>query len=144
MTVFDDLDARPWAERARRRAPGRGSRPRHCNLPHLSSPPKSFRSHELVAQGLSNREVAAQLFVSRRTVDFHLRNVYTKLGVTSRRTLTQEPPAAAAEHLEPRRFHRRFAARTPRASRGADSAEEPEPTAGRSSLAAGIRLTPRM
>ena len=38
----------------------------------------------LVQQGLSNREVAAQLFLSPRTIDFHLRNVFTKTGVRSR------------------------------------------------------------
>jgi DNA-binding CsgD family transcriptional regulator len=36
-----------------------------------------------VAQGLSNRELAGQLFLSPRTIDFHLRNVFTKLGVAS-------------------------------------------------------------
>ena len=38
-----------------------------------------------VTQGLSNREIAAQLFLSPRTIDFHLRNVFAKLGI-SRRT----------------------------------------------------------
>jgi DNA-binding CsgD family transcriptional regulator len=44
----------------------------------------------LVTQGLSNRDVAAQLFISPRTVDFHLRNVFTKLGVSSRVQLVHQ------------------------------------------------------
>ncbi len=42
-----------------------------------------------VAQGLSNREVAAQLFLSPRTIDFHLRNVFRKLGLSSRTQLAR-------------------------------------------------------
>ncbi len=38
-------------------------------------------------QGLSNRDAAAQLFLSPRTIDFHLRNVFTKLGISSRAEL---------------------------------------------------------
>ncbi|WP_330461600.1 helix-turn-helix transcriptional regulator [Streptomyces sp. NBC_00820] len=41
---------------------------------------------------MSNRDVAAQLFVSPRTIDFHLRNCYSKLGVSSRAELTALPP----------------------------------------------------
>jgi ATP/maltotriose-dependent transcriptional regulator MalT len=41
----------------------------------------------LVAQGMSNPEVAAQLYVSRKAVEYHLRNIYGKLGITSRREL---------------------------------------------------------
>jgi DNA-binding CsgD family transcriptional regulator len=41
----------------------------------------------LVRRGLSNRAVAAQLFLSPRTIDFHLRNVFTKLGLSSRSEL---------------------------------------------------------
>ncbi|MET7329006.1 helix-turn-helix transcriptional regulator [Nonomuraea sp. NPDC005650] len=38
----------------------------------------------MVAEGATNREVAAQLFLSPRTVDHHLRNVFTRLGIRSR------------------------------------------------------------
>jgi DNA-binding CsgD family transcriptional regulator len=38
---------------------------------------------------MSNREVAAQLFLSPRTIDFHLRNVFTKLGISSRTELVK-------------------------------------------------------
>ncbi len=42
----------------------------------------------LVAEGLTNREVGARLFLSRHTVDFHLRQIYRKLGISSRVELT--------------------------------------------------------
>ena len=51
--------------------------------------PTELQVAQLVQQGLSNREVAAQLFVSPRTVDFHLRNVFAKSGITSRGALTR-------------------------------------------------------
>jgi DNA-binding NarL/FixJ family response regulator len=59
--------------------------------------------HELcvaaaVAQGASNREVAANLFVSPKTVDFHLRQIYRKLGISSR---TKLAAALAAESTVP-------------------------------------------
>ncbi len=41
----------------------------------------------LVAQGLSNREVAAELYVSPKTVQYHLTRIYAKLGVRSRSEL---------------------------------------------------------
>jgi DNA-binding CsgD family transcriptional regulator len=45
---------------------------------------------DLVAQGLTNRQVAERVFVSRHTVDFHLRSIFRKVDVTSRIELTRQ------------------------------------------------------
>ena len=47
----------------------------------------------LVAQGLTNREVAAELVVSAKTVEHHLSRVYAKVGVRSRTELARALPA---------------------------------------------------
>ncbi|MBT2440144.1 helix-turn-helix transcriptional regulator, partial [Streptomyces sp. ISL-36] len=52
--------------------------------------PSELRVVRLVAEGLTNREVAEKLFLSRHTVDSHLRHSFTKLGVTSRVELTRQ------------------------------------------------------
>jgi DNA-binding CsgD family transcriptional regulator len=44
---------------------------------------------QLVAEGLTNREIASRLFMSAHTVDFHLRQIYRKLGISSRVELTR-------------------------------------------------------
>ncbi|WP_328473756.1 helix-turn-helix transcriptional regulator [Actinoplanes sp. NBC_00393] len=49
--------------------------------------PQEVQVAQFVARGLTSAEVAAQLFLSRRTIDFHLRNVFAKLGITSRTEL---------------------------------------------------------
>ena len=50
--------------------------------------PRELEITELVAQGLTNREVAAKLFLSHNTVKVHLRNIFTKTGVASRTELS--------------------------------------------------------
>ena len=49
---------------------------------HLASDGMGFA--RMVADGATNKEVAEQLFLSRRTVEHHLRNVFSKLGIRSR------------------------------------------------------------
>jgi DNA-binding CsgD family transcriptional regulator len=46
-----------------------------------------LQTAQLAGQGLSNKDIAAQLWISPRTVAFHLRNVFTKTGISSRAEL---------------------------------------------------------
>ncbi|HEX3212153.1 MAG TPA: helix-turn-helix transcriptional regulator, partial [Actinomycetota bacterium] len=92
LDAFESLGAAPWAERARQelRASGQATRRRDpSTLWQLT--PQELQVARFVAQGLPTREVAAQLFLSPRTVDFHLRNVFAKLGISSRTQLAQLP-----------------------------------------------------
>jgi len=88
LDTFTDLGARAWAERAGQelRASGRTARKRDPSTAAALTP-QELQVAGLVQQGLSNREAAAQLFLSPRTVDFHLRNVFSKLQVSSRAEL---------------------------------------------------------
>jgi len=65
----------------------RGNRPAF-GLAGLTDTERSIA--ELVAQGFTNRQIAARLFVSRHTIDFHLRSIFRKVGVTSRIELTRQ------------------------------------------------------
>ncbi|MFI5954678.1 AAA family ATPase [Cryptosporangium sp. NPDC051539] len=90
--TFERLGATSWAEQCRRelRATGESLRPTAAHpatgpRPTVGSLTVQQRTiAEIVAQGATNREVAAQLYLSPRTVDHHLRNIFVKLGVRSR------------------------------------------------------------
>jgi DNA-binding NarL/FixJ family response regulator len=88
LVLFDELGATPWADRAAQelRASGETARRRdNTTVTELTAQERQVAT--LVRQGLSNRDAAAQLFVSHRTVEFHLRNVFSKLGISSRAEL---------------------------------------------------------
>ncbi|MEV4375856.1 LuxR family transcriptional regulator [Streptosporangium sp. NPDC049644] len=90
LEVFDRLGMRPWAERTRGElaatgAQDRGARPAEGVAADLT--PQELQIARLAAQGLSNRDIAARLFLSHRTVGYHLYKAYPKLGVASRSEL---------------------------------------------------------
>ena len=56
---------------------------------------------ELVASGLSNREIASQLFISKRTVDAHVEHIFSKLEISSRVQLTVVLLTRRSAHAPP-------------------------------------------
>jgi DNA-binding CsgD family transcriptional regulator len=92
LDAFERFEAEPWADRARAelRASGETARKRDpSTLSQLT--PQELQVARLVAEGFSNKEVAAQLFLSPRTIDAHLRSVFAKLAITSRTQLARLP-----------------------------------------------------
>ena len=88
LATFDRLGAVPWSARAadELRASGIPVGPvvSDGRDPHALLTPQERRTARLAATGLTNKQIAAQLFLSPRTVAAHLRGVFRKLNVTSR------------------------------------------------------------
>jgi DNA-binding NarL/FixJ family response regulator len=84
------LGAALWAERAEAELLASGETARKRDPGTLGElTPQELQVARFVGEGLSNKEVAAQLFLSPRTIDAHLRNVFAKLGITSRTQLAR-------------------------------------------------------
>lgn len=96
---YVDLGAQPFAQRCLRqltdsgvRGPGaeagreeRGTEPAGRSLAALT--PQEHRIAELAAEGMTNQQIARVLFVSAKTIEYHLGNIFAKLGIASRRQL---------------------------------------------------------
>jgi DNA-binding CsgD family transcriptional regulator len=88
VDYLDRIHAAPWAALARAELSATGAptpQPSRAGLPLLT--PQELQVARLAAQGLSNRDIAAQLFLSPRTVGYHLYKAFPKLGVASRNEL---------------------------------------------------------
>jgi DNA-binding CsgD family transcriptional regulator len=85
LDAFERLDAESWAARARAELRGSGITAQRGDPSLLDQlTPQELQVARLVAAGATNKQVAAQLYLSPRTIDFHLRNIFAKLGITSR------------------------------------------------------------
>ena len=90
LETFDRLGAAPWAERARAELRATGeSVARPGSAPRDRLTPQELQITRLAADGASNPEIAGQLFLSRKTVEYHLHNVFTKLGIAGRLELAK-------------------------------------------------------
>jgi DNA-binding CsgD family transcriptional regulator len=91
--MFDEMGMTAFAGRARTelRATGERARPRSLGTPEVLTAQEA-QIARLAAERLSNREIASQLFISARTVEYHLHKVFHKLGVTSRVQLARTFP----------------------------------------------------
>lgn len=85
LSTFELLRATPWADRARAELAATGERTRRRSPGVLAAlTPQELRIALLVAEGATNRQVATGLFLSPKTVAYHLAKVYDKLGLNSR------------------------------------------------------------
>jgi DNA-binding NarL/FixJ family response regulator len=99
LAGFDDLGAAPWSARAAAELQATGESVRRRDPTTLDElTPQELRVATMLAGGATTREAGAALYLSPKTVEYHLRHVYLKLGINSRAALaealaTDAPPA---------------------------------------------------
>ena len=135
-----------FAERARRELPATGETARKRTVPETSRgrglTAQEAQVARLARDGLSNPEIGARLFISPRTVQYHLSKVFTKLGISSRGQLDRVLPADSG--------HRHAGLTSPKGAsadataRGPPGDTDPTAPAGTCISSSGARLgTPR-
>ena len=98
LVDFDEVGAASWAERARVELGATGARARR-RVPDTRDEltPQELHVARLVAEGLTNREIAARLFLSPKTIETHIRHAFQKLGVRSRTELAVAVSSGGSE-----------------------------------------------
>jgi len=91
LEMLESMGMEAFAERARRelQATGEKARKRAISTSNEGLTPQEWQVARLARDGLSNPEIGARLFISARTVQYHLRKVFAKLGINSRSQLDQ-------------------------------------------------------
>jgi DNA-binding NarL/FixJ family response regulator len=102
-TMLADMGAGGFAERTRIELEATGGHARKRGTGTAAElTPRESQIACLASGGLANREIAAQVFISPSTVDYHLRKVFGKLNLTSRTQLARSLGSASASSPEPR------------------------------------------
>jgi DNA-binding CsgD family transcriptional regulator len=99
---FADFGMEAFAERARVELEATGEHARRRNVERRGDlTPQEAQIARLARDGLSNAEIGARLFISKHTVEYHLRKVFTKLGINSRTKLVHSLPPGPSSALLP-------------------------------------------
>jgi DNA-binding CsgD family transcriptional regulator len=85
--LFGSLRSEPFLQRCERELEGSGRQRAPRGTSHLTLTPQELTVARLIARGLTNRAAASELVLSVKTIEYHLSNLYAKLGVGSRTQL---------------------------------------------------------
>ncbi len=108
MDVFDHLGAEPWSEMARAELAATGETARRRDATTLNDlTPQELQIALSLAGGRTTRETATALFLSPKTIEYHLRNIYRKLSIGSRSELRAAMTGPGPSRLLHRRDARR-------------------------------------
>jgi DNA-binding CsgD family transcriptional regulator len=89
LAGFDRLGARPWADLAANELEATGERARRSGDGRLGVLTlQETRVAQMLGTGRTTKETAAELFLSPKTVEYHLRHIYQKMGIRSRSQLS--------------------------------------------------------